>query len=416
MNKLLMDEKNKKLNGLQNPGNFCYLLSAIQALRCMLQEYFEFHIILIEYYIVFSKMLNIFDITDNYFLNLIDIKIKKKELLLDNINKVNKYYNLPEITSIEDIEFVFDKMKDEQLKICCMLLLKQIIDNIEDDNYKNNYIKTINFIKMFNLCTKQNGISYICNGQQNDSNEFIIILLDYLNDCVSKGKKCLLDDKSILEYKDTELNNLDINSRVKIQMQQYYYNTYSKEYSYFHNSLNTLILNIVKCINCGFKQTSINSSNNICCSIPNIDKKNNLSLYSCLDDYFKEEKIEYRCDKCGILDNNIIIKKIIDNKEYLIITIKKFDFNGDLNILTKKHENVTYPLLLNINNYTIKNTENYYLVSVINHIGMLNYGHYFADVLYNNDWFRCNDEIVNNLKVNSILNNNNAYILIYKKK
>jgi ubiquitin C-terminal hydrolase len=196
-------------------------------------------------------------------------------------------------------------------------------------------------------------------------------------------------------------------------MQQYYYNTYSADYSYFHDSLNTLILNIIKCVNCGFKQTSINSTNNVCCSIPNNSAKQ--TIYNCLDDYFKEEKIEYRCDKCGKLDDNIIVKKIIDNKKYLIITIKKFDFNSDLNILTKKHENISYPLLLNINNYSLKNSDNYHLVSIINHVGMLNYGHYFADVSYDNHWFRCNDENISELKINNVSNNKDAYILIYKK-
>jgi len=408
-----MDEliiQKKSISGLQNPGNFCYLLSAIQALRNVLRDYYNFHSLLTEYYIVFSKMCNIFDLSDNYLLNLLDIKTNKADELITYLNKVNKRYNYQEISTVNEIEPVFKKMKDEQLKICCMLLLKQIIDELEENS--SPYVKTTNFIKMFNLCTKKNGISYICNGQQNDSSEFIIILLDYLNDCVSMRKECLLNDKSILSYTDKELNVLDINARVRIQMQQYYYKTYSKEHSYFHDSVNMLILNIIKCVNCGFKQTSINSSNNICCSIP---KKGKQTLYTCLDDYFKEEKIEYKCDICKQVNENIMIKKIIDNKKYIIITIKKFDFNSDLNILTKKHENISYPLLLNINNYSLANSENYHLVSIVNHVGMLNYGHYYADVAYENNWFRCNDENVDDIKLNKVAMNNNAYILIYKR-
>jgi ubiquitin C-terminal hydrolase len=408
MNELVIQKKT--ISGLENPGNFCYLLSSIQALRDMLKEYYKFHSLQIEYYIVFSKMFNIFDLTDNYLLNLMDIKTNKTIELLTYINKINNKYNIEEIKNIIEIESVFKKMKEEHLKICCMLLLKQLIDELE--NNKEPYIRTLNFIKMFNLCTKANGISYICNGQQNDSSEFIIILLDYLNDCVSIGKECLLSDKSILNYTVNELNKIDINTRVRIQMQQYFYNTYSKEYTYFHNSVNMLILNIIKCISCGFKQTSINSSNNICCSIP---KGNKQTLYNCLDDYFKEEKIEYKCDMCKETNENIMTKKIIDKKDYIIITIKKFDFNIDLNILTKKHENISYPLLLNINNYSLANTNNYQLVSIVNHVGMLNYGHYYADVSYENNWFRCNDEQVTNIKINKVATNNNAYILIYKK-
>lgn len=408
-----MDElivKKKVINGLQNPGNFCYMLSAIQSLRIILTDFYDYHSIFIDYYIEFSKLINIFDLTDNYTLNLLNLKTNNKDDIILAINKVNNNYNIDLIKSINDIDFIFQKLKDEQLKICSMLLLKQILNELEDETI--SIVKTINFIKIFNLCTKKNGIDYICNGEQNDSNEFLIILLDYLNDCVSKGKICILNDKSILKLTSEQLNKIEINERIKIQMQQYYYNTYSKEYSYFHDHVNTLILNVIKCVNCGFRQTSVNSSNNICCSIPSI--KGGISLYNCLDDYFKEDTIEYRCDKCNEVNENIISKKILDNKDYLIITIKKFDYDINLGILTKKHDKVTYPLILNINNYSLVNSTQYKLVSIINHIGMLNYGHYYSDVMYNNDWFRCNDENVTELQI-SKLHNDNAYIMIYKK-
>lgn len=407
----LIIQKKMSVNGLQNPGNFCYIISAIQSLRIILNEFYDYHSIFIDYYIVLSKMINIFDLTENYLLGLLDIKTNKKDIFLTNINKINAKYKIENIKDINEIEFIFEKMKNEQLKICCMLLLKQIVNELEDNNEK--IVKTVNFIKMFNICTRKYGIDYICNGQQNDSNEFILILLDYLNDSVSKGKICLLDDKSILSYNTKKLNSIDINLRIKIQMQQYYYKTYSKEYSYFHENLNTLVLNIIKCIECGFKQTSINPTSNICCSIPISDKK--MNIYDCLDNYFMDETIEYTCDKCGKKNDNIMTKKIIDNKEYIIITLKKFDYNTDLKILTKKHDNIRYPLLLNINNYSLIDSANYELVSIINHVGMLNYGHYYADISCNNNWFRCNDENVCEQKITNVINNNNAYILIYKK-
>jgi ubiquitin C-terminal hydrolase len=400
-----------EINGLQNPGNFCYMLSAIQSLRCILKDFYNHHNIFINYYIFFSKLINLSDVSNDYLLELINIKLYKKELLLNGFNKINRQYGIKDYTNINELDFFFNKLEKEQLKIFSMLLLKQIVDEIENEQI--NIVNTINFIKVFNICANKNGIDYICNGQQNDSSEFIIILLDYLNDCVNKGKICLLDNKSILLLKDKELNKLDINTRVNIQIQQYKYNTYTKEYSYFHENLNTLILNIIKCVNCGFKQTSINSANNICCSIPLNVKK--ISLYDCLDNYFKEEQIEYICDKCCKKNENIMYKYILDNKQYIIITIKKFDFNTDLNILTKKHDAINYPLILNINKYSKDKSNNYYLISVVNHVGLLNYGHYYSDIIYNNNWHRCNDENITNLNINNVINNNNAYILIYKR-
>lgn len=406
------------MNGLTNAGNFCYIISAIQGLRIILQDFFIHNSPIIDTYFEITSKFNFFRNPDE-FVNSFDSFLEENDnLVREIIIKNNKKYNC-EIT----YDFIIDKIRNNQLKICSLLLLKTIlVEMMKNDDV----VDTNNFIKIFSLCVRKNGLSYICNGEQNDSNEFIIILLDYLNDCVSMKKNCILENNKILELKEEDLNNIEINNRVKIQMQLYYFNTFSKEYSYFHHSLNTLILNIVKCVKCNFSQSSINTANNLCCPIP---KKKNITIYDCLDEYFRPEKIEYKCDKCKETNENIIIKKILDCKKYLIISLKKFDYNFELNILTKKHEHTAYPLNLNLNAYTMNNTfNNYRLKSVINHIGMLNYGHYYSDVFYENDWYNCNDEIVTKYENNGVANeeennditlmktdNKNAYILIYEK-
>ena len=405
-----MDD-NKKILGLQNPGNYCYILSAIQGLRSILQEFFKYHSLQILYYEEFTKNINIY-------IDTLKFQEKLKQLKNNGIFE-NIYKNI--IKNITDkygkiknnikLEFIYDKFEKHHLKICCLLILKKIIDNIIQNEDKG-IIVTVPFLKLFTQCVKENGLDYICNGEQNDSNEFIIILLDYMNDCVSEGKNCILEDNSILKLTANDLNELDINNRIKIQIQQHYYKLYSKDYSYFSDNINSLMLNIIKCVNCNFKQTSINSSNVISCSVDDNDN----SLKSCLDNYFKEEFIEYKCDKCKEKNNNIMLKKILDLKKYLIITFKKFDFNTELQIMTKKHNTIEYPLILDINNYTLSNLNNQFaLKSVINHVGMLNYGHYFTDTKFNDKWLRCNDENINLLPVDKVINNPSAYILIYEK-
>ena len=165
-----------EINGLQNPGNFCYMLSAIQSLRCILKDFYNHHNIFINYYIFFSKLINLSDVSNDYLLELINIKLYKKELLLNGFNKINRQYGIKDYTNINELDFFFNKLEKEQLKIFSMLLLKQIVDEIENEQI--NIVNTINFIKVFNICANKNGIDYICNGQQNDSSEFIIILLE----------------------------------------------------------------------------------------------------------------------------------------------------------------------------------------------------------------------------------------------
>ena len=402
MSALTSNQKQVKtiLNGIENPGNFCYIISALQALRFILKQFFIYHDEIIQEFIKLNSKINLFTSKAELMLSIDILKLKGE---------------------IDEDGIILKKLKDHHLKVCVMLLLRDIIISLDDETYKSKYIKSRNFLKVFNACVIENGIEYICNGEQNDSNEFIIILLDYLNDCVFTGENCILNDKSILELTSDNLNKMPLNSRVKIQMQQYYYNTYIKEYSYFHKTLNTLILNVIKCINCNFKQTSVNASNNICCSIPTVNQSSSsiethtkLSIYDCLNNYFKEEKIEYKCDNCCETNENIMVKKILDNKKYLIITMKKFEYNPELGIITKKHDKVSFPFILDIKNYSFSKTSKYYLRSVVNHVGMLNYGHYYTDAHYNNKWFRCNDENINEIPLQNI-NNNDAYILIYEK-
>lgn len=400
-----------KLNGLQNPGNFCYILSTIQSLRTLLKNFFEYHNILISYYIIISKQLNIFKQTKIFCLELDIIRTKNYEILLTEFNKINNKYNISKFENIAEAQFIFDKLNKEHIKICCLLVLRNIIYSIEDE--KKQIISTINFIKLFNVCARENGVEYICNGSQNDSNEFMIILLDYLNDAVSLPKKCIVNNEKYLTYNENELNKMELNERVKIQTVQYYNNKFSKEYSYLDEELSSLVLNIIKCVNCDFKQTSINSVNNIYCSIPT--DLNNIKLSDCLNKYFSEETIEYKCDNCGQVGNNILTKRLLSVKKYLIITLKIFDYNKEYNMLTKLHNHIDYPFMLNMKNYCINNNDMYNLESIISHKGMMNYGHYYSICKKDLNWYICNDENISKINMKDV-KNNNVYILVYKKK
>ena len=61
----------------------------------------------------------------------------------------------------------------------------------------------------------------------------------------------------------------------------------------------------------------------------------------------------------------------------------------------------------------------YDLYAVINHTGSLNFGHYYANCLNNNQWYEYNDSNVmpiNEIQLHNEMSAGNPYILFYKRK
>ncbi len=165
-----------------------------------------------------------------------------------------------------------------------------------------------------------------------------------------------------------------------------------------------------------------------------INKNKNSTLLECLDEYTKNEQLDKDnmsdCDKC----NKKVSKQrqilFTDLPPVLIIHLKRFD--GD-----RKNTNlIDYPINnLNMIPYlhekygkkydkykTWKNNDApiYNLVGAIMHRGHLNGGHYYAQCLNGDNWFRYNDEDITFIghcedeTIKNRLVNESAYILIYQ--
>lgn len=140
-------------------------------------------------------------------------------------------------------------------------------------------------------------------------------------------------------------------------------------------------------------------------------------IYDCLIEFNKSEKLDnnnlWLCDKCN---NNISAIKKIEiwtTPPILVIQFKRFN-----SLLQKNNSFINYPL----DNFNIKiitskyqniNTT-YKLISVINHIGNMNGGHYYSYCIDEElkKWYEFNDSEVNEIPINNIINNN-AYMLYY---
>ena len=143
-------------------------------------------------------------------------------------------------------------------------------------------------------------------------------------------------------------------------------------------------------------------------------KKEEITIYDCLKLFTKSERMEdIQCEKCKKKTSFIKTLEIEKLPTYLVLVLKRFKY-----VLTnsmKIYKLVNFPLEeLSLQDYLSQKNINYHynLFGVINHMGSLNGGHYFSYVNINNTWIEFNDSRV--FEINSGLETNNAYMLIYK--
>ena len=159
---------------------------------------------------------------------------------------------------------------------------------------------------------------------------------------------------------------------------------------------------------------------NDCLQIYNNKEKNNFLILdiepgmSTLDDLYRNFKSsdildkdnQFYCEKCQT--KRIASKRyqIIDWPNYLFISLKRFKQNG-MN-LTKQSQPIEINLLWR---------HGFSLVGAIIHYGNINSGHYVYIGKQSNKWYLFNDAYVSEIKSDGELNKilNNAYWLAYKK-
>ena len=94
--------------------------------------------------------------------------------------------------------------------------------------------------------------------------------------------------------------------------------------------------------------------------------------------------------------------------------LKRFDNHG-----RKNNSLIKFPFELDLCKYCVgykKNTYKYNLISVANHIGSLNSGHYFSYVKNTNDnWYKYDDTMVSQISKSDVVSES-AYCLFYQIK
>lgn len=178
----------------------------------------------------------------------------------------------------------------------------------------------------------------------------------------------------------------------------------------------------ITCIKCGINDSEIESMLFLSLPLPSpaaAREHPRIHVNNALQSFQHEYKVDgpYRCAVCPMLTEALQKTSIYNpTPEFIIVQLKRFPFN-DTN--EKVHIRVEYPLTdfcLDGNDVSETRHQLYDLSAVLVHSGTLSFGHYITYARHNNNWFKYNDEWVTPISDRSMLDFDDAYILVYEKQ
>ena len=214
-----------------------------------------------------------------------------------------------------------------------------------------------------------------------------------------------LNNSKDFKYEELNFENLSLNEA---------YNKYKKNDLLKENSLINDIFYIYlnKSIECKICHKINNSFQKFLDFPLNLDDNDNeITINNLINKNFNEINVKYKCSKCKKVTNHLQKIKICELSEYLILS-KQIDDNDSINIIINEELNLRQ--FVNINLCKDK-MFSYELISIINHTGNKDSGHYYSLIKINNNWFEFNDENVTQISKPN-LNSNISYIMFYQKK
>lgn len=248
-------------------------------------------------------------------------------------------------------------------------------------------------------------------GHQQDSSEFLIFLLDNLNEQLKQLYKCNETHTTLIQ-----------------------------------NTFGMHLLNECECSNCHTKTTRTDINFYLPLSFSNeADASKKQSLQHLIDNFFRPEKLSiengnpYSCSKCQSLQTaskNIYLTQSQLNQapDYLIFTLNRFIYkkNNDGLQNVKLMDQLEYPTQISINTLGDNDkliTEYYKIVAIVVHSGSsLHYGHYYSYIINDScdeenkiEWLLANDSQISHASFDGLISNLNLfkndtpYVLFYKR-
>jgi len=379
--------------GLANNGNECFINSVMQ---CLAVSPFIHGFI--------EKYRN----DDEDMINLIkkyDLNRLKTDILPDAIKtllETNESIPEPERLLLSRIS---KKCADFYIYIC----FKDIIVGLQTRRKSVESCST--FLSITSDITKESGFAHLFSGEQNDPHEFLVYLLDRIHTAKSSTVKIDIP----VGYEPEKLY-------LKLYL-EHFKKRYENDFSMFVKNFYYYMLTCIECNNCHHISYDVSPNDIMCVNLPDDWQSNpNLTLDECIADYFKVEAIDYKCAKCGNSVNNRQDKKLLTRPKTIIIKLKRYTQMG--NSLYKVNKFIEYPSMLKLTKYLCSGEEGAYeLYGVINHIGLMDGGHYYSFIRdyalangngrFSQGWMQCNDARVSHLSDKDAINSKNAYMLFY---
>jgi ubiquitin C-terminal hydrolase len=362
--------------GLPNVGNSCYLNSTIQCLVGT-QE-------LIKYFAQTSNLANGTTIR-KYQCDLMAIKKQKNNKTQTKKHLVDAWYNL----------------------------MGQLWS---DKSFEGN-VNPIPFYRLIGKVASESKSSISISGDQNDFQEFLILLLDSLHDALSY--------ETSMNIVGNDMNNMDKMARMAYEN---FIKHYEKDYSIFIKLFNGQI-NTLTVGDCGHKSNIFDPIKFFPLIVPKSREPITLehlfmkyvsksSLVETVTEDGDKNDERWFCEKCDERVNAVTQNTIWELPRYLIISLGRYQYFPQL---AKINSEVIFPLEnLDMKPFFSgfkKTSLTYNLYAVANHYGSPDGGHYTAfRKNQDNKWYLFNDNSVvevNNPEKNIITNG--AYCLFYQR-
>jgi ubiquitin C-terminal hydrolase len=238
---------------------------------------------------------------------------------------------------------------------------------------------------------------------QHDSIEFLRTLLDdiskeiNINQNISAYKELITEGKSKQEQ-NKEYHNFFLGRENSVIIDIFYIQT----------------INIFTC-KCGFESYSFQKLLDIPLLLPM--KIRETDLISLIKEYLKEETLDWskECEKCKKANLEHVKKiKFSMINDVVIFSLQRIDpyFSMKSNCYVSYKEYIDLKEFCDYDLY--KENTKYRLFGTINHIGNIDYGHYYAYVRIGDIWYEFNDSIVK--KINYMeYNSSSVCVLFYEK-
>lgn len=252
--------------------------------------------------------------------------------------------------------------------------------------------------------------------QQQDAHECLILMLDKIHESLKM--------KVSINITGNAHNQLE--QRKKTAFDQYKSYLSNNGFSEMNKLFYGQFESTVTCQSCNNQSFNYDPYCSMEVEIPNTSG----TLYDCLDNYCFKELLQgddsYNCEKCKKKTEATKVLKIWTLPKILVIQLKRFNFK-----LRKNNRHISCPMKLNMTKYVTHpaastthgngidesgvGLQMYNLISVIEHSGTLQGGHYISKCKVTDGvgWKQFNDASVNTIPEKEVVTTN-AYVLVYK--